>query len=63
MLILDLQSKKKAILQQILDVRLELVTLDRREIAVIERATHVHASDGEKQSGDDVLSSVRDLDL
>ena len=63
MLILDLQSKKKAILQQILDVRQELVLLDRREMAVIERATHVHASDGERKSGVDGLPSVRDLDL
>jgi hypothetical protein len=51
MLILDLQSKKKAILKQILDVRQELVMLDKREMAVIERASHVEASDGERADG------------
>ena len=59
MLILDLQSKKKAILQQILDVRQELVMLDKREMAVIERATHVQASDGERMAGG-AMPSVRD---
>ena len=58
MLILDLQSKKKAILKQILDVRQELVMLDKREMAVIERASHVQASDGERQAGTDM--QVRD---
>eukprot|EP01043_Picozoa_sp_COSAG02_P047240 COSAG02_NODE_4507_length_5283_cov_3.981674_2_plen_188_part_00 len=59
MLILDLQSKKKAILQQILDVRQELVMLDKREMAVIERASNAHASDGERTEGTG-LPSVRD---
>jgi hypothetical protein len=58
MLILDLQSKKKAILQQILDIRQELVMLDKREMAVIARASHVQASDGERT--EEGLPSVRD---
>ena len=45
-----LQAKKKAILKQILDARRELVMLDKREMAVIERASHVHASDGERRA-------------
>ena len=58
MLILDLQSKKKAILQQILDIRQELVMLDKREMAVIARASNVQASDGERT--EEGLPSVRD---
>ena len=48
MLILDLQSKKKALLKQILDCRTELVSLDRSEMAVIERASNAGASDGDR---------------
>lgn len=48
MLILDLQSKKKALLKQILDCRTELVQLDRTEMSVIERASNAGASDGDR---------------